>query len=250
MLLYYVIFLNISLLSVIHLIYLFSYFFLYATNNPILGYHLYVSTNNSPTPIYPQKIQFALSEEKRPSPKHLSKLVNKNTLLNLNIASYFLNILASSDVSTWFTTGGPINKTIKHLALTIHHLKTVERTWHMVNRCRYMEQEYTGNNCTRHLGQPYLLSNPDELNILADAMEKKLGLHYTTDLINFHRHHKGFHAVCRSTVHLAFLILQPKRTRIHKIQQGTKNGGKWKEARHPKTKQWLIMTNRLTEDKE
>ena len=37
-----------------------------------------------------------------------------------------------------------------------------------------MEQEYTGNNFTRHLGQPYLLSNPDELNILADAMEKNL----------------------------------------------------------------------------
>ena len=35
-----------------------------------------------------------------------------------------------------------------------------------------MEQEYTGNNCTRHLGQPYLLSNPDQLNIIADAMEK------------------------------------------------------------------------------
>ena len=35
-----------------------------------------------------------------------------------------------------------------------------------------MEQDYTGNNCTRHLGQPYLLSNPDELNILADAIEK------------------------------------------------------------------------------
>ena len=37
-----------------------------------------------------------------------------------------------------------------------------------------MDQEYTGNNCTRHLGQPYILSNPDELNILADEMEKSL----------------------------------------------------------------------------
>ena len=86
--------------------------------------------------------------------------MNKNTLLNLNIASYFLNILASPDVSTWPTTGGPINKTINHLGLTRHHQKTVERKWHMINRCTEMDQEYTGNNCTSYLDEPYLLSNP------------------------------------------------------------------------------------------
>ena len=37
-----------------------------------------------------------------------------------------------------------------------------------------MEKEYTGNNCTRHFGQPYLLSDADELNILSDLMEKKI----------------------------------------------------------------------------
>ena len=87
-----------------------------------------------------------------------------------------------------------------------------------------MEQEYTGkNNCTRHLNPPYLLSNLDELNILADFMENRLGLRYTTKLINFHRHQNGFDAVCRSTVNLAFLRLAPKITIIQKIQQGTKN---------------------------
>ena len=98
----------------------------------------------------------------------------------------------------------------------------------MVNKCKEMEQDYTGNNCTRHLGQPYLLSNPDELNSLADAMENKLGLCYTIHLINFHFHQNFFNAVCKSTVNLDFLILQPKRSRIQKIQQGTKNYGKWK----------------------
>ena len=169
--------------------------------------------------------------KKKTSPKHLSKLVNKNTSLNLNIASYFLNILASPYVSIWSTTCGPINKTIKNLGLTRNHQKTVERTWYMVKKCKEMEQEYTGKNCTRHLGQPYLLSNPDELNILADAMENKLGLHYTTHLINYHFHHKGFNSVCKSPVNLDFLRLQPKRTRIQKIQQGNKDEGKWKEAR-------------------
>ena len=91
-----------------------------------------------------------------------------------------------------------------------------------------MEQEYTGiNNVTRHLNPPYLLSNLDELNILADSMENRLSLRYTTNLINFHRHQNGFDAVCRSTVNLAFLRLQPKITRIQKFQQGTNNEGKW-----------------------
>ena len=112
-----------------------------------------------------------LSEGKRPSPQNYFKFVNKNTLLNLNIAYYFINILASPDVSTWSTTGKPINKRIKHIGLPRYHRKTVERTWHMVNKCKEMEQEYTGNNCTRHLNPPYLLSNLDELNIIADYME-------------------------------------------------------------------------------
>ena len=114
-----------------------------------------------------------------------------------------------------------------------------------------MKQEYTGNNnVTRNLNPPYLLSNLDELNLLADSMENRLGLRYTTKLINFHRHQNGFDTVCSSTVNLDFLRLQPKITRIQKIQKGTKNEGKWKEARQRQTKQWLIMLNRLQEDKE
>ena len=47
-----------------------------------------------------------------------------------------------------------------------------------------------------------------------------------------------------------FLILQPKITRIQKMQQGTKNEGKWKESRQRQTKKWLIMLNQIPEDKE
>ena len=114
-----------------------------------------------------------------------------------------------------------------------------------------MEQEYIGNiNVTRNLNPSYLLSNLYELNILEDLMESRLGLSYTTELINFHRYWNGFDAVRKSTVNISFLKLQPKITRIKKIQQGTKNEGRWKEARQRQTKQWLIMLNRLPEDKE
>ena len=81
-------------------------------------------------------------------------------------------------------------------------------------------------------------------------MENKIVLCYTTHLINCRLHHKGFHAVCKFNVILAFLRIQPKRTIIQKIQQVTKNEDKWKESRHCQTKQWLIMLNRIPEDKE
>ena len=77
-----------------------------------------------------------LLEKKRPQQKNLSKLENNNTNLNLDITSYFLNILASPGVLKRFTTGGPKKKTIKHIGLTKHHRNTVERTGHMVNWCK------------------------------------------------------------------------------------------------------------------
>ena len=60
---------------------------------------------------------------------------------------------------------------------------------------------------------------------------------------------KGFNAACNCTVNLEFLRLQPKRTKMQNIQQGMKNEGKRKETRLLQTKQWLIILNRLLEDK-
>ena len=80
----------------------------------------------------------------------------------------------------------------------------------------------------------YALPNLDELNLLADSMENRIGLRYTTHLINCHLYRNGFDAVFRSTVNLAFLRLQPKITRIQKIQQGTKNEGKQKKQDNAK----------------
>ena len=103
--------------------------------------------------------------------------MNNNKIINLNIASYFLNVLASPYKSTWSTKYGPINKTIEHLRLSRHHQKTIKRTWHMVNKCKETKKEYTGNNnLTRHLNPPYLVSNVDELNLLANSTENRLGI--------------------------------------------------------------------------
>ena len=94
------------------------------------------------------------------------------------------------------------------------------------------------------------LKHLDELNIIADAMDNHIGLRYTTHMINCHSHNKGFNAVCNCTDNLELLRLQPKRTKMQNIQKGMKNEGKRKEARLRQTKQWLIILNRLLEDKE
>ena len=94
--------------------------------------------------------------------------MNNNTNLNIHITSYFINILASPDVSTCFTTGGTTTKTIKHPVPTKHHQNKVERMWHM--GCKEMELQYRGKSITKHFGQPYLFLNLDELNIIADTM--------------------------------------------------------------------------------
>ena len=76
-------------------------------------------------------------------------------------------------------------------------------------------------------------------------MQKRLGLRYTTLLINCHRHTHGENAVIKSTANLAFRRLQPKITKIHQIQQGTKNEENCKESRYGQLNQWLIMFNIL-----
>ena len=81
-------------------------------------------------------------------------------------------------------------------------------------------------------------------------MQNRLILRYTALLINFCRHTYGDNAVSMSTVTLAFRRLQPKITKIQKIQQGMKNEGNWKESGYRQVKQWLIMLNRLPEEKE
>ena len=118
-LIYYVILLNVSFSFLFFIFFICCHIvFLYATENPTLEDHSNKSSTNVPTLIYPPP-KIPLSEEEK-LPQHFSKLVNKNTILNLIIASYFINILASPDVSTWSTTGGPM-KNKKYIGLTRHH---------------------------------------------------------------------------------------------------------------------------------
>ena len=88
-----------------------------------------------------------------------------------------------------------------------------------------------------------------EINLIANSMERRLCLQYTTLFINCHCQTNGDNAVCRSTVNLAYSKFLPQITRVQKIQQVTNNEGKWKEERYRQVKQWLIMLDRLPEEK-
>ena len=67
-----------------------------------------------------------------------------------------------------------------------------------------------------------------EIYLLTNSMQNRLGLRYTTLIMNFHSQKHGNNAVSRSTVNLVFTRLQPKITKIQKMKQGTKNEGQWK----------------------
>ena len=123
--------------------------------------------------------------------------------INLNIASYFIHTLASPHANTCHQRGGPITHTIDNFGLNPNHQWSVEHTWKTVIRCIEQWFNYTGINVTKKHGRPYLLYSSFEINLLVDSMKNRLGLRYTTLLINFHCHTHGDNAVSRSTVNLA-----------------------------------------------
>ena len=78
----------------------------------------------------------------------------------------------------------------------------MEHTWKTLISCIDLGVKYTGRNVTKNHGRPNLLSSSYEINLLVDSMKNRLGIHYTTLLINFHRQTHGDNAASRSTVNL------------------------------------------------
>ena len=79
----------------------------------------------------------------------------------------------------------------------------------MVNECKEKGVHYTGKYYSKHIGRTYLIKYSNELNIIADYVRKCLGLCYTTSLIKYHHKTQVFDAVFKSTVNIAFYIIQP-----------------------------------------
>ena len=83
----------------------------------------------------------------------------KQKSLNINIASYFIETLASPHENTWHHRGGPITQTIENFSLNHNHRRSVEHTWKTMISCIEQGVKYTGRNVTKKYGRPYLISS-------------------------------------------------------------------------------------------
>ena len=90
----------------------------------------------------------------------------------------------------------------------------------------------TGRNETGKDDKTHLVNSYSEINLFENSMQNRLGLCYTTLLINYHCQTQGENAVISSTFNSAFRRILPKTIKNQKIQQGPNNGGKRKEARY------------------
>ena len=104
----------------------------------------------------------------------------------------------------------------------------MERTWKTLISCIELGVKYTGRNVTKKHGRTYILYSSSGINLLADSMQNRLDLRYITLLIYCHCQTHGDNSVSSSTVNLAFRRLQHKITKNYRIQQGTRNKGKYK----------------------
>ena len=137
----------------------------------------------------------------------------------MNIASYFIETLASPQKNNWYHKGGTITQTIDNFPLNTNHQRSVEHTWETLISCIEQGINYTVKHIIEKHGRPYLLNSSSEINILVNSMQNRLGHCYTTLLINFHCQTHGDNAVCRSTVNLSFRRLQPKITKFRKYKK-------------------------------
>ena len=131
-----------------------------------------------------------LSEPHLTDRRYNFSLENKQKL-NINIASYFLETLASPNGKTCLTQEVQLHKQSITFLLILIIGRSVEKTWKTMISSLDKGVKYTGNNETKKHGIPYLISSSYEINLIANSMERHLGLRYTTIHINCHLQTNG-----------------------------------------------------------
>ena len=94
----------------------------------------------------PKDHKLLASRPAEPHPTDRSSLfcLEKQKSLNINIASYFIETLASPHENTWHHRGGPITQTIDHIYLNPNHRRFMEHTWKTLISCIEKVVKYTG----------------------------------------------------------------------------------------------------------
>ena len=82
--------------------------------------------------------------------------LEKQKSININIAYYFIDTLASPHASFWHRIGGTIKQIIYHFPINHNRWRSMEHTWKTLIRCIEKGVKYTGKNVTKNHGRPYL----------------------------------------------------------------------------------------------
>ena len=90
--------------------------------------------------------------EPHPNDQRSHFSLEKQKSLNINIASYSLETLASPNEKTWHDRGGPITQTINHFSLNPIHRRSVEHTRKTIISSLEKGVKYTGKNVTKKHG--------------------------------------------------------------------------------------------------
>ena len=88
-------------------------------------------------------------KEPHPTDQRFHFSLEKQKSLNINIASDFIETLATPQRNTGHHRGGPITQTINHFSLNHNHRRSVEHTWKTLISCIEKGVKYTGGNVTK-----------------------------------------------------------------------------------------------------
>ena len=78
--------------------------------------------------VHPKYHSLLASHHVEPHPTD-QRCLDSHKSLNLNIAYYFINNLASPHINTWHHIGVPITQIIDHFGLNCNYRGSVEHTW-------------------------------------------------------------------------------------------------------------------------
>ena len=87
-----------------------------------------LTDHDSPGPPKDHLLLAPCLAEPHPTDQRYNFSLENKQKLNINIASFFLETLASPNEKTWHVTEGPITQTINHFSLNPNHRRSVEKT--------------------------------------------------------------------------------------------------------------------------
>lgn len=137
------------------------------------------------------------------------------------IAFHYLRVLNAPEPDEWKGKGGTISTVLKALKLHNNSYRTVERVLKKVWDALCVGMPYNDERSNKG-GRTCTIKNGSfEQQMIADCIERGLGMTETTYLVNSHLKEDGvLIPLSRSAVYSAHLAMKPKTEAIKKASQG------------------------------